>query len=272
MTADADALREEADAIPWYQSIDLGHGVITRGDYDMASALRRVPLPGSLTGKRCLDVGTRDGFWAFEMERRGAREVVATDLASQVEVDLPEPRPQLDQETTRQLEQRNESFALARRALDSSVDWRALNVYDLDADEIGTFDFAFIGTLLLHLRNPVDALNAIRGVLAPGAVLLSNNPISLPLTLKSPLTPAAEILMRPAAPFFYVPNARGHRRMLEGAGFEIESSTRPYLFRYGEGWRRRPVRAAHGPLANQVIQLFGAVHTCLTARPKAARP
>lgn len=58
-------------------------------------------------------------------------------------------------------------------------------------ERVGTFDFAFIGSLLLHLRNPVDALNAIRGVLRPGGRLMSNNPISLPLTVERPFWPAA---------------------------------------------------------------------------------
>ncbi len=269
MTFEGHVLREQVRAIAWYHSIDLGNGVVTPGDYDMSSALRRIPFPASLAGRRCLDVGTRDGFWAFEMERRGAGEVVATDLASQVEVDLPEPRPRLDDEITRHLDRRNDSFALARRALDSSVDWRAVNVYDLAPENVGTFDFAFIGSLLLHLRNPVDALNAIRGVLAPGAKLLSNNPISLPLTIKRPFAPGADILMLPHEPFFYIPNARGHRRMLEGAGFTVESATRPYVLRYGRGWRRPPICARHGALAMQAIQQLGAVHTCVVARPKA---
>ena len=40
----------------------------------------RYPVPADLSGLRCLDVGTMDGFWAFEMERRGAASVTAIDL------------------------------------------------------------------------------------------------------------------------------------------------------------------------------------------------
>ena len=40
----------------------------------------RVPLPQRLDGLRCLDVSTSDGFWAAEMERRGAAETVAVDV------------------------------------------------------------------------------------------------------------------------------------------------------------------------------------------------
>ncbi len=38
---------------------------------------------------RALDVATFDGFWAFEMERRGASEIVAIDLDCADKLDLP---------------------------------------------------------------------------------------------------------------------------------------------------------------------------------------
>jgi hypothetical protein len=34
--------------------------------------VERLPWPSSLAGMRCLDIGTMDDFWAFELERRGA--------------------------------------------------------------------------------------------------------------------------------------------------------------------------------------------------------
>ncbi len=40
---------------------------------------------------RVLDVGTWDGFWAFEMERRGA-DVVALDVEHESEYDWPPRR------------------------------------------------------------------------------------------------------------------------------------------------------------------------------------
>ncbi|MCP9488553.1 MAG: class I SAM-dependent methyltransferase [Solirubrobacteraceae bacterium MAG38_C4-C5] len=270
MAISPDELRERAAAIPWYQSIELPGGLITRGDYDMADALERVPFPASLAGLRCLDVGTRDGFWAFEMERRGAAEVVATDLVSQSEVDLPEPRPSFDAEHLRHLDDRNASFELAREALDSRVEWKPINVYDLTPERVGSFDFAFVGSLLLHLRNPVDALSAVRGVLAPDGRLMSNNPISLPLTVKRPLWPAADLFMNPNLPYFYVPNARGHVRMVEAAGFDVMSAGRPYLLRYGEGWARRGFEKRLAGAALRAIQLVGAPHTCVVGRPRRA--
>jgi len=39
--------------------------VLTPGFYDLRSARARVPLEG-VQGRRCLDVGSATGFWAFE--------------------------------------------------------------------------------------------------------------------------------------------------------------------------------------------------------------
>ena len=62
---------------------------MTAGWFDTRATVRKVPLPASLAGKRCLDVGTWDGFWAFEMERRGAESVLAIDLQDQDQWDWP---------------------------------------------------------------------------------------------------------------------------------------------------------------------------------------
>jgi len=43
--------------------------------------------PTSLEGKTALDAGTGDGFFAFEMERRGAERVVAIDVARVADCD-----------------------------------------------------------------------------------------------------------------------------------------------------------------------------------------
>src|SRR5207244_4278097 len=79
ITPDLRATIERVIAIDWQQVIDLGQGIATPGRVDE----RRQPvfggLPASLDGQRCLELGGGDGFWAFEMARRGAKEVVALD-------------------------------------------------------------------------------------------------------------------------------------------------------------------------------------------------
>ena len=83
-----DALREAVAARDWYHTLELAPGVVTPGWFDLRPVAPRLPWP-DLTGKRCLDVGTFDGFWAFEMERRGAAEVVAADILDPLQWDWP---------------------------------------------------------------------------------------------------------------------------------------------------------------------------------------
>ena len=62
-----------------YHRIELAPGVFTPGVNDSGKFLALLELPRDLSGKRVLDLGTRDGYFAFEAERRGAAEVVAID-------------------------------------------------------------------------------------------------------------------------------------------------------------------------------------------------
>ena len=254
----------------WYHGMELPGGIVTPGDYDLPDTARRIPLPQSLTGKRCLDVGTRDGFWAFEMERRGAAEVVGIDVEDPELLDFPIPRPAIEGESRENLDRRNLAFAVAHRALGSKVKRRLISVYDVTPEEIGEFDFAFIGTILLHLRNPVDALAAVRRVLRPGGRLMSNDGISVPLTILRRGEPAAEVVMEPNRPFWYLPNMAGRRRMIEAAGFQVESSGKPYLMRYGAGWRHPEAQLTPrqpGMMIQRLVLRRGAPHSWVIARP-----
>ena len=59
----------------WYHRIEIKPGIVTPGINDATVTLAMLDLPDDATGLRVLDVGTRDGFFAFELERRGAEVV-----------------------------------------------------------------------------------------------------------------------------------------------------------------------------------------------------
>ncbi len=268
--APAADLAAEVARARWYHGMELPGGIVTPGDYDLSDTARRIPLPQSLAGKRCLDVGTRDGFWAFEMERRGAEEVVGIDVEDPELLDFPIPRPAIEGESLDSLDRRNLAFAVAHRALGSNVKRRLISAYDVTPEEIGEFDFAFVGTILLHLRNPVDALAAVRRVLRPGARLMSNDGISVPLTILRRGEPAAEVVMQPGRPFWYLPNLAGRTRMIEAAGFQVESSGKPYLMRYGAGWRHPQAKVTPrqpGMMIQRLVLRRGTPHSWVIARP-----
>jgi len=70
---------EELAHIKWFHSMELGHGLVTKGVINVGRSLRQYQLPKDLTGKTFLDIGAWDGAFSFEAERRGASRVLATD-------------------------------------------------------------------------------------------------------------------------------------------------------------------------------------------------
>lgn len=167
---DHDDLARAVERLGWYHTLDLGGGVVTRGMFDHRPVVDRYLLPADLSGTRCLDVGTMDGFWAFEMERRGAEEVVAADLSGADELDWP-PRWRTQVEPTLD-ETKAQRFALAHSALGSRVQRVERSVYSLDAD-LGSFDLVFSGDLLVHLKDPVTAIERMRAV-CRGSTIVCN--------------------------------------------------------------------------------------------------
>lgn len=163
-------LRAEAERYSWYHSIELGDGVVTKGMFDHRPVLDRYPIPEDLSGKRCLDVATMDGYWAFEMERRGAESVTAIDIDHPDDLDW--PASLRGDHDTRLDETKAERFALARRALGSNVERVVLSAYDL-SPELGEFDFVFCGDLLLHLKDPITPVENIRSVCTDSAVIVN---------------------------------------------------------------------------------------------------
>src|SRR5262249_52159513 len=142
------ALLDRVRGIDWYHTIDLGHGVVTPGRVDHRAQLPYYKLPRSLAGKRVLDVGTFDGFWAYEFERRGA-EVVALDVATWADWDLPQRvRPHAAELGLGNC--MGEGFAVAHDVLGSKVKRVEGTIYDLDPAVHGVFDLVFVSDLLVH--------------------------------------------------------------------------------------------------------------------------
>jgi len=166
----ADELRATAERYPWYHTIDLGQGVSTKGMFDHAPYLHHYPLPDDLSGKRCLDVATMDGFWAFELERRGAASVTALDLEKPEDLDWP---ASLRQGHDRSLDEtKAERFAFVKRALGSNVERVVMSAYDL-SPELGMFDYVHCGDLLLHIKDPMTVLENIHSVCTERALIVN---------------------------------------------------------------------------------------------------
>ena len=85
ITRETGKLIEELKRLGWYHSIELPDGRVIEGLQSLERQrwrLSQFPIPNDLRGKRVLDIGAWDGWFTFEMERRGAS-VVAVDFAEQ---------------------------------------------------------------------------------------------------------------------------------------------------------------------------------------------
>ena len=162
-------LAEQVAATRWYHTIELPGGVVTPGAFDHRPVVPHYGIPQTLAGKRCLDAACSNGFWAFEFERRGGA-VVALDIPSIADWDFPAGTPPLD--TSAPDELAAAAYEIAHRALGSNVELVRRNLYTMAPDDLGTFDFVHMADVLLHLRNPLDALRRLRDLTAVGGSAL----------------------------------------------------------------------------------------------------
>jgi tRNA (mo5U34)-methyltransferase len=181
-----------------------------------------------------------DGFWAFELERRGAVEVVASDIVDRGN-DVPAARRNRTPPPEHHL---GATFHAAAEALGSKAEYRDRNVYDLDPAVDGEFDVVFMGYVLQMLRDPLRGLEAVRGVCRGSLILLDT--VSLPLSLLP--APLARLNARRGALEWFVFNRRGLAQALQMAGFEPEAQTSIIRDRPGPMVTRRAPREklAHG--------------------------
>jgi tRNA (mo5U34)-methyltransferase len=177
---DRETLQKRIDAVPvWYHAIELAPGVVTPGEFDMRPFIDEFEFPDSFKGLTVVDVGASNGLFSFLFEKRGAEKVVAVDLESVADHDV--PRWFLEQELERRSEEdlRHASyleleagFDLAKEVFNSDVEKRRCHVNRMGAAMPREFDFAFVGNLLHHLRDPVGALENVREVLKPGGKMI----------------------------------------------------------------------------------------------------
>ena len=253
----------------WYHTMELAGGVVTPGWFDLRPVVGGMPWP-DVEGLRCLDVGPYDGFLSFELERRGAAEVVAVDIGSPSEWDWPLRLRERGAEFLTQIagDRTGVGFGIARELLGSRVQRVEISVYDLTPERLGSFDVVVCGSLMLHLRDPVRALEAIAGVCE--GRFLSAEQIDAALSLTRRRTPAAwnrggELCQ------WWIPNVAAHHRMLQAAGFTIERTVPTYAIPFGPG----NVAPDGVPIARRLEQLLvrrmgggpGLLHSAALVRP-----
>src|SRR5256714_5572842 len=162
----ADWVRHQVEAERyWFQRVELFPGEYSPGWDDPAEGkLPYFGLPEDLTGMRVLDIGCAEGFFSFEAERRGAREVIGIDSFS---------------DSVRR-------FNIVKEARQSNATAFLMNVYDLEPERLGTFDLVLFYGVFYHLKHPQYALERIRSI-CTGSLLFQTHVFEDPAFSDTPL-------------------------------------------------------------------------------------
>lgn len=133
----------------WRQRIPLGNGKYTPGYINLRWDEMHLP---DISNKSFLDVGSNDGYIPFEAEKRGAKDVVASDVYTSLE-------------ETRRIKSGCpiEGIHLAKQALGSLVEIAPVGVYDLH--ELNrTFDIVLMSNVIAWLRDPITCVEQLSAV------------------------------------------------------------------------------------------------------------
>ncbi len=212
----ADEVRRRVGEFEWYHRIDLGNGIVTPGQFDLAPLLPLYGIPESLDGQSVLDVGPGHGFFAFEFERRRARKVVTCELPDWTQHDgSPVQKAALTSAREQGDAYHRGAFGFAIQARGSRLERQFCNIYDLAPERVGTFDLVFCASVLLHLTDPLRALYALRRVCSDRAIICTAVERHWPLTSFA----LARFVARPGGHVFWLPTPKCFVRMVLAAGF-----------------------------------------------------
>jgi len=176
-----DEVKKMFDSVDgWYHSFKIGNventNTMTSLNYQMW--ISQI-IPTDLSGKKVLDIGANDGFYSFLCESRGAERILAVDNNQRELSDVylkkfkeftgkrgyeecvtgndmawPPKEPMFKNTGP------TERFQILKKILNSKVDYKLMNVYDVDSIE-ETFDIALLFGVYYHLENPVLAFQKI---------------------------------------------------------------------------------------------------------------
>jgi O-methyltransferase len=155
----------EADAL-FYHTIDLGDGELRDDAWDLRDHEQTYLGGCDLAGKRVLEVGPASGFLSAYLASKCADLVVfdlslgsASELAPFAVIDDME---EFARDARRSVEQLRNSWWITKRKLGFNASAVYDDVYNHSSD-VGRFDVTVIGSILLHLSDPFEALRAFAG-------------------------------------------------------------------------------------------------------------
>ncbi len=181
----------------WYHTIEFPDGLVSNGLYDHRERMPQYGFPENLNGKTVLDVGAADGFFSFELEKRGGQvtaidthsyngKVGHTDISPSKQADYAQ-KYDLHRQEAEQFQEICTSFGIdspnrllvAKAILGSLVDFRYESIYNLRQWQ-KKFDLVVCGDLIEHLKDPLGALENLVAVTGNMCVITVSSSIKSP--------------------------------------------------------------------------------------------
>ncbi len=215
----------------WYHSFYFDNGFEQRGDYDTGLGIEEYGFPADMSGMTVLDVGTGSGWFATFFEQRGAT-VTTVDVRGYCDFDVygrpgyapveeTKPSPDLVLPDGRAIYHSpvSKGFWVMKNLLGLKAEFVNARIYDLCPELFGgrRFDLVFVGSLLMHVRDPIGALMSVRSVCRDRLVA---NTLRIEGGGDSDTVPYQILLAtREVSINWWVPTRACVRKWFDGAGF-----------------------------------------------------
>ncbi len=207
--------------------MDLPSGQV-RGGWDLRGRIREYIGHADVAGRSVLDVGCASGFLTFEMEKLGGR-VTSFDAESSANIAFVPvhdqqwvtDRPRWRQDADVFLDRLKNGYWFAHGELQSRAQALYGDIYELGSYG-HSFDVAVIAQVLVHLKDPVNALAAVASVCRDTLVVtegMSNSPLAdARLCARAAAGGPGYMWWQCSVPFY--------KEVLEMQNFEIQTVTK----------------------------------------------
>lgn len=143
----------------WYHDFEFIRGNENiKPHFNLEPIIDNFLLPDDMTGKTFLDIGTGNGFFTFEMEKRGA-DVVSFDLAVDKKPDgIPYYNvPDRTGHNKEFMKRFQKGYWYSHKYFNSKARAVYGNVMYMP-EWLGKYDVTLLGSILQHLRDPLGAI------------------------------------------------------------------------------------------------------------------
>jgi tRNA (mo5U34)-methyltransferase len=162
----------------WYHSFYFDNGFVQHGDYDIGQDVGDYGFPQNMENISVLDIGTGSGWFATFFEQSGAN-VTTTDARGYCDFDVfgrDRYPPATSDNTAPDLvtlrgqplyfSPVSKGFWIMKNILRLRAEYLNARAYEICPELFGgrKFDLVFMGSILMHLRDPIGALMAAHSV------------------------------------------------------------------------------------------------------------